>query len=278
MTRLIIFTTVVLSFSLLRTNSTHAAMLYVSSNFLGDNQLSTLDTDTLTTTPVGTFGTVQNTGLSDWNGRLFGFDQTADLVFELDPATAAIIDTFDVGLPNLGGEGSIAFRADGTGFLTEGGDTARLHTFDIGAGTSSFVSNDIASLGGIDGADFFADTLYGLSQGTSSDLYTIDTATGATTLVGLSNINTGFLAGLTFDSNGALFAITFGGDLYSVNPLNGAASLLGNTGLTAVSGLTALDALQPEPVPEPASIALLGIGAIGMCGGLRLRKRNKGRG
>ena len=77
------------------------------------------------------------------------------------------------------------------------------------------------------------------------------------TLVGNPGIvDQGVLAGLTFDGAGLLYAITSGGDLYQLNPTDGSGSLLWETGLQGVSGLSALWVPTDQRVPEPGSIAI----------------------
>ena len=47
-----------------------------------------------------------------------------------------------------------------------------------------------------------------------------------------------------------------GGELWEINPANGAAAFVGPTGFGSVTGLTMV-------IPEPGALALLGIGALG---------------
>ncbi len=64
--------------------------------------------------------------------------------------------------------------------------------------------------------------------------------------------------------------VIFGGtgdqhQLFTINPATGAATLLGDTGLTFIGDL------DFRPVPEPGSLALFGLGALGMIGWRTLR-------
>lgn len=79
-------------------------------------------------------------------------------------------------------------------------------------------------------------TLYMIGGRGNNALYTVNTATGAATLVGAHGINDMF--GLEFDnSTGRLFASAFNGQLYELNTSTGAATLIGNTGVGNLGGL-----------------------------------------
>jgi hypothetical protein len=73
-----------------------------------------------------------------------------------------------------------------------------------------------------------ADTIY--VEGTNSTLATLDPTTGAVQVIGpTSGI---LLGGLGFSSNGTLYGLDVGMNLYSVSTSTGVATLLGPTGLT----------------------------------------------
>jgi len=96
---------------------------------------------------------------------------------------------------------------------------------------------------------------------------------GAATLIG----NTGIQAGsLRFGASGTLFAGgtgTNGGELYSINVANGAATPVGNTGLSDVTGLALVPPAPPVPTLANWSLlALIGVMLLVGVGVQRFRR------
>jgi hypothetical protein len=58
--------------------------------------------------------------------------------------------------------------------------------------------------------------------------------------------------------------------LYTINTSTGAATLIGSTGFN-VSGIAFLDT-QPNVIPEPASLILMGSGLLGLAARRRRRR------
>jgi hypothetical protein len=193
-------------------------------------------------------------GLAFRSGKLFTFDYQADRLRQLDPATALQIGTeIDLG-QLIQGDGDLAFRSDGVGFLADTfGSGGRLFRFGLGAPAVTIASG--SPFPDLDGLAFApSGTLYGFSQSTtgSARLYTINTTTGVATLIGDSGIpgNVQF-AGLAFDATGSMFAAVSGSGsspstLYRVDACTGAATLVGDIGFDGVCGL-AFD-VAPSPV------------------------------
>src|SRR5215208_4275395 len=78
----------------------------------------------------------------------------------------------------------------------------------------------------------------GYAIDTSSDLYSIDFATGTATLIGpLIGNQAALVEALAVSPSGQLFGTDSGGMLYSLNTNTGAATLIGNTSLGNVEGL-----------------------------------------
>ena len=108
-----------------------------------------------------------------------------------------------------------------------------------------------------------SDTLFGMDD---INLYTIDRATGAATMVGAHGLTTGpAYIGLEYDSDsGVMYAAGGGNDLlYTVDLLTGAATPLFATGITNLSGLAYVpDAIGPLFVSDDASDNIYTVGEL----------------
>ena len=121
-------------------------------------------------------------------------------------------------------------------------------------GQSNFVVGLAASCDG---------TIYGIGGITNESvgaLFTLDTATGAATLVG-STVNTsGVGQGLAFDGDGVLWASGFGDGTYTVDPATGVATPVAvvNYGFEdlAITPLVCGEPPTPPtpPTPEPVVV------------------------
>jgi hypothetical protein len=113
---------------------------------------------------------------------------------------------------------------------------------------------------------------YGISADTH-DLYSVDPATGATSLIGPTGVNFSDRIGFDISPNidAAYFSGTVGGqtELYDVNLATGALSLVGDIGTPGelTSGLDSI-----AVVPEPATVGLLAVSGGLMLSLLRRKK------
>jgi hypothetical protein len=151
------------------------------------NQLITINTTTGAGPLVGNLDSpMAGYGLAVSNGKLYAYDQIAELIRQIDPATGHHLTSINIGTPSLVGEGDLAFRSDGTGFLETASapSGAGLYKFNLSPPSFSFLGSSKI----IDGLNFDrASVLYAMSQGVTdsgSKLYTVNQAKGALTLGG----------------------------------------------------------------------------------------------
>ena len=150
-----------------------------------------------------------------------------------------------------------------------------LGTVDLVSGTFTPIGVMTGTSGPTSGLAWDGDVLYAVTGGgTSPQLFSVDPGTGAATPIGNGEgvaANTG-LTGLEFGSDGVLYALDrFGGasldgTLYSVSTTTGVFTAIGDFDVSVVPA--AVNAIAAPPIPEPASLALLGLGGL-----LVLRRR-----
>jgi hypothetical protein len=221
-------------------------------------------------------------GLGVTGSNLYAYDQIADRVRQLDPATGHTLATINIGVPDLIAEGDITYNAAGTGFLSTSGPSGiQLLSFNMAAGTNAVIGTTPFLFDGL--AFDSSGVLYGMSQavgaGVTSKLYTINTTTAALTLVGALNVppasTNEILGGLAFAPDGTLYAELSDestSSLYTVSKTTGQATLVGNIGDAQVSGIRFLS--TSASVPEPSITILAGTGAAVL---LMLRRRSSSR-
>jgi len=209
------------------------------------NQIITVDPASGNGVLIGSLNNIALAyGIANRGGKLYIFDQTVDRIREINKVNGAIVRDIAIGVPDLLGEGDLAFRpSDGMGFLASALDASLnpvndFYTFNIDTGTSA----RLGSTGvGIDAMAFDSSgTLYALGQGDAA-LYTINTTNGATTKVGDLGVEQGSPIGaMAFAPNGVLYA-SIDDRLFTINKTTGAASPVSSTvldfGFSSVSGL-----------------------------------------
>ncbi len=228
------------------------------------NQLIATDPTSGAGTLTGTFSnTTSGYGIASRYGRLYTFNPNTQKIVEINPATGALANSINIGVTNLQGEGDLAFRGDGTGFLAsalhkDGSIANDLYSFDPVAGTSQRVAT---TSGAIDAMAFDSNNnLYALGQD-DTNLYTLNPSTGVMTVVGpLGVALSSPFAGMTFGPNGTLYA-AINDQLYTINKNTGAASVVSTNvldfGYSSVSGIAFATPTSPLTIAKEGAGLIL---------------------
>jgi DNA-binding beta-propeller fold protein YncE len=242
------------------------------------SSLYRFDPATRTATLIGSTGQTRMIGLvTDQTNTIYAISEESNSrLWTLNPTTGAATLVGSLGYNLQEGDMTID-PATGNMYVADGiGD--KLYTIDKTNGNTTLVGAFGAIGRDVSGLQFIGSTLYGLAlrEGlpNANALVTVDTGTGAATLVGYTGTNLGVIAAMGRDpATGTTYIAgpltNFGSDneLYSLNLATGAATDLGAiTGVQySISGFSV--AGNPSILtPEPTTILFLGSGLLGLLG------------
>jgi hypothetical protein len=229
--------------------------------------LSSVDLTTATATPIGPTGQLLEGLAISPQGSLFGTDNLSNL-FSISRATGAATLIGNTGILNNGSpdiEG-LTFRGStliGTDFSNLGGPTT-VYAIDTttaaATAITSFSQGPVRAMALVNPntADVASDSPV------SQSLVQVNLLNGANTVSGqLPSMGAALIAALNFGSDGTLYALDPLGNEFIIAS-NGAGTLVGNTGGQDWLDLTVASTTLPGAVPEPSSMALLLIPALGL--------------
>jgi hypothetical protein len=247
--------------------------------FAVDNtsNLFSVDLTTATATPIGFTGQfLQGLAVSP-QGGLFGTDFLGNL-YSVSKTTGATTFIGDTGLGDIEGLSFNGSTLIGTNFSNLGGPTtvSAINTTTAAAtAITSFSQGPVRAM-----AVLNSNTIDVASDSpVSQSLVSVNLLTGTNTSLGqLPSMGAALIAALNFGTDGVLYALDPFGNEFMIAS-NGAGIPVGNTGgqywldltmastvldppLTLASASAAVD--PPDPVPEPSSMALLLVAALGV--------------
>jgi len=220
-----------------------------------DSNLGTVDATTGNVNVIGNMGIFMTDIAFDPLGNLYGISFDDLYAIDKNNASASLIG-------NFGGASLNSLTFDAAGNLYAANDS--LYSINVATGTASLIGNggdaylssgDIAFIGG---------ELFLTSDETPNTLFKLDTGTGDGTLVGDIGFNAVF--GLATDNNIDLFGID-GTSVLSIDAFTAVGTFLvdySGQGLGAAGGSASFTEAGAVAVPEPSTLAILGLGLMGL--------------
>ena len=207
------------------------------------------------------------------NGQLYVASFTTNNILEYNGSTGAFIQAIGAGSP-LTGPAGISFGPDGNLYVAGSTSGPNGEILRFNPNTGAYIGLFGPPVLQISGLAFGGGHLF-VAAGSpgSSAIGVLDATTGAfqSSLNDSAHLLTP--GGLAVGSNGNLFAASYGNSRIVSYTVTGGGTLAFNSSFTA-PGLSGPIYLAVLAVPEPSSVALMGIGAFGLAG-FALRRKSR---
>jgi hypothetical protein len=224
--------------------------------------LYSVDLTTATATPIGSTGQLIEALAISPQGSLFGTDFLGNL-FSVSRTIGASTLIGNTGVGDIEGLSFNGTTLIGTNFSNLGGPTT---VYAINTSTALPTAVTSFSQGPVRAMALVNPNTIDVASDSpvSQSLVQVNLMNGTNTVSGqLPSSGAALIAALNFGSDGTLYALDpFGNEFIIAS--NGAGTLVGNTGGQDWLDLTMASTTLPGAVPEPSSMALLLIAALGL--------------